>query len=373
MKKQTAKIVFVVLFVALLFAPSLIWTAAGWKNENLEKRVLTEWPEFSLSKLEQLPGAYEKYHQEHLPFRNQLISIFARAERVLFYKPIVSTVAFGRGDWMYYVNRKQGDPVASYRGEDLFAPEELRQIAVNLRRTQANLRKIGADFILMLVPNKFRIYPEYFPSQYGEMGDTCAMEQLYDFLTAHTNLKVLCVTDDLQQAKSALPDVPLYYTNDTHWTRAGAYVGSVRLLREMGISLPELTADMVRRATAEHVGDLALLTHLNDYLPPEHEAYADASFLPQIKMELSHNNLVHHSWCPEGDARKLFIRTDSFGECMLDYITPCFSETLAMYNFEYEQEAVDEMRPDIFVQVCLERMMWEQLLDGPLYVLPENR
>ena len=52
---------------------------------------------------------------------------------------------------------------------------------------------------------------------------------------------------------------------------------------------------------------------------------------------------------------------------------PYFSESVVMYDFEYQHQAVDDLQPDVFVQVCLERMMWDQLLNGPLYVLPEDR
>ena len=375
MKQRVVKIVFIVLFLLLLYVPTAVWVLAGGrlKNENLENRVLTEKPQFSLANLEKLPSLYEKYYRDNLPFRNQLISLYAHEERALFYNPIVTTVTFGKGNWLYYINVNQGNPVASYRGEDLFSPEELRNIVINLRKTRDNLKKIGCDFVLLLAPNKFRVYPEYFPDYYGEMGETSAIGQLYDFVKKHTDIKILYAYDQLMQAKADFPDVPIYFTTDTHWNRVGSYTASKLLMDTLNIQLPALSRENIVQKETPYAGDLTKLTHLSDTMAVDREYYVKDEARPKYTQKNTNNGLVHYGWSDAGQGRKLFIRTDSFGELMLEYLMPYFSQTVAMYNSEYEHQAVDELQPDVFVQVCLERIMWEQLLNGPLYVLPEDR
>lgn len=375
MKHRAVKIAFISFFLLLLFVPTAVWVLAGdrLQNENLENRVLAEKPVFSLKNLEKLPSKYEKYYLDNLPFRNQLISLYAHEERTLFYNPIVTTVTFGKGDWMYYINVNQGNPVASYRGEDLFAPEELRSIVVNLRKTRDNLKKIGCDFVLLLAPNKFRVYPENFPAYYGEMGETSAIGQLYDFVKKHTDIQILYAYDGLMQAKADFPDVPMYFTTDTHWNRVGSYTASRLLLAQLGVEVPALARENIVRLDRPYAGDLTKLTHLSDTMAVDREYYVKDDARPRYTQQNTNNGLVHYGWSDAGEGRRLFMRTDSFGELMLEYIMPYFSQSVVMYNSEYEQQAVDDLQPDVFVQVCLERMMWEQLLKGPLYVLPQDR
>ena len=109
-----------------------------------------------------------KYYRDHLPFREQLIGLYARVNRALFDRDSsVTTVAFGKDGWFFHNNVNDGDPIATYRGEDTLTTDELRQIVSNLRRTRDNLKAQGIEFALFIAPNKERVYSEYMPDRYG--------------------------------------------------------------------------------------------------------------------------------------------------------------------------------------------------------------
>ena len=54
-------------------------------------------------------------------------------------------------------------------------------------------------------------------------------------------------------------------------------------------------------------------------------------------------------------------------------MVPWFSQSVTCTNALYDETQVDETAPDVFVQVCVERYVRQQLTKGPLYTLPENR
>lgn len=374
MKSKFARVLLCAAFLAMLFLPGLVWPLVGKSLEgpNLEKRELAEWPAFSLSEIEDLPGKIEKYYRDHLPFREQLISAYARLNKAAFDDCVVTTVLFGKDGWYFYNNANDGNPVASYRGEDLFTSAELRQIVIDLRRTRDNLKKQGIDFVLFIAPNKERVYPEYMPERYGVPAEDYAARQLVDFLRAHSDLRVVYVYDEIMQAKADFSDYPIYYSSDTHWNDLGAYVGARALLRELGVQIPALAREAIHPTGAVCTGDLTVLSHL--YTVGEGDpvyTVADAG-RPAVSMEMEPDMRWLRAQGEE-QGQRLFIKHDSFAAGMVPYLIPWFSQTTTYTNALYDMAQVDEARPDVFVQVCVERYVRQQLTKGPLYLPPEER
>lgn len=374
MKSKASRVTLASLFLAMIFLPGLLWLFLGAKLQgpNLEKRELAEWPEFSFSQIESLPGQLEKYYRDHLPFREQLIGAYARVNKALFDDSVVTTVLFGKNGWYFYRNPNEGDPIASYRGEDLFTAEELRQIVINLRRTRDNLARQGIDFVLFIAPNKERLYAEYMPDRFGAPAPDYGALQLIDFLRAHTDLRVVYCYDALMQAKADFADYTLYYPTDTHWNEIGAYVGAQVLMAELGVDLPPLQRENIQLLDAVCTGDLTVLAHL--YTEGEGDPKYNVAIPGQPGFDVEHDDLLYKLWA-RGDAngKRLFMRHDSFASGMQPYMIPWFSYTAAYRNEVYEDAQVDEADPDLFVQVCVERRLRDQLLSGPLYTSPQNR
>ena len=374
MKNKASRIALIALFLLLLYAPGITWLFVGnqMRGPNLEKRQLAEWPAFSLAEIESLPGQIEKYYRDHLPFREQVIGLYARASKALFDDCVVTTVLFGRDGWYFYNNINDGDPVSSYRGEDLFTGAELREIVVNLRKTQASLAKQGMDFVLFIAPNKERVYAEYMPERYGAPAEDYAAKQLVEFLRAHSDIKVVYAYDALMEAKEALGGLPLYYKSDTHWNDIGAYVGSRALLQALDMEIPAPAPENIHQTETVCTGDLTVLSHLYTEGQGDPMYTVKAGGQPPSATELDPDLAWSHS---TGDpaGKKLFIKNDSFTAGLLPYITPYFSRTETRKTEMYDMAQLDEMQPDIFVLECVERYLRRELTKGPLYILPEDR
>lgn len=372
--KKSAKIALVGLFLAMLYLPSLVGVVAGdsVRSANLENRPLAEWPAFSWKDLNELPHAYESYYDDNLPFRDQLIFLRAMVSKTLYNRDLKQEVIFGKEGWLFYSAQRDGAPVSSYRGEDLFTREELRQISVDLRKTRDTLKKQGIDFVIFFAPNKERMYSEYMPDRYGPPAEEYALKQLVDFLRKHTDLKVVYPYEELMAAKAEFPDIPIYYSRDTHWNGVGAYVGARALLSALGIETPPLSRENIQTGGQEAPRDLSVLCHLQSVLPRDTFYSVADSARPAFSVLSKDDRLTTVAQSAAGQP-VLFFRHDSFGEYMLDYLLPWFSGSFSVYTQYQDDAQVDQTRPDVYVMEVVERYARARLLKGPLYTDPASR
>ncbi len=358
MNKKPSKYALIALFLALVVLFPVAGIVAGdrVKSRNLEFRTPSPKPALSLEHIADFPQAYEAWYADSQPFRDMLIYARARLTRALYDRDVTQMVAFGKQDWLFYTNKIDGNPLRSYRGEDLYTNMELRRIAEGLVQTRDSLRKQGCEFVLFIAPNKERVYSEYMPDRFGPPADNYGVKQLVRFLRQRTDLNVVYCCDDLMQAKQDLPDIPIYYSQDTHWNNVGSYVGARALMRTVGIDMPPLTRDMIRDANAVRMGDLSRLAHL------ERDYSGDKEYAVTFDAGLD-----------DADKKVVFLCHDSFGDMLAGYLANYFSIGGNVSHDNYSQSQIDDAHPDLFILETVERYARLRLLRCPLYTDPGNR
>ena len=360
MNKKPSKCALVALFLALVVLAPLAGIVAGdrVRGRNLELRTPAAKPALTLEHIGSFPREYEAWYADSQPFRDQLIYVRALMNKALYDRDVTRMVAFGKQGWLFYTNVNDGKPLNNYRGEDLFTNMELRRIADSLVRTRDNLRKQGCEFVLFIAPNKERVYSEYMPDRYGAPSESYGVKQLVRFLRQRTDLKVVYCHDEIMQARQDFPDLPLYFSRDTHWNDIGSYIGTRALMRALGYELPALTRDMIRPSDREGPNDLVRLAHLTSFLPPDlcYDVTVPADALP----------------APDVPKQTLYFRHDSFGVYMQGFLAPWFAEGGVTDATERDDAQVDAAHPDVFVMEVLERFVRRRLWAGPLYASPEN-
>lgn len=371
MQKKLPAVVLIAVFLALICLPVPLWAFLGkgssLETEKLENRKLAEKPAFLMEKIDSYPSDWEDYFKDHLPFRSLLIESYATLTRALFDRDINGNVIFGKDGWLFYSTKKDGNCVASYRGEDLFTQTELRQIAVDLRKTRDNLKKKGIEFVLLILPNKERMYSEYMPDRFGEPAEEYAALQLVQFLQAHTDLTVVYPYEELMAAKAEYPDIPLYYKTDTHWNRIGSYIGTRAAAAAMGKELPSLSDVTVTQDPESYEGDLRRMAYLINSIPMDTAYNIEGLGLPAFTWTTDETGLLNYGVRSGSEGDVLFYKHDSFMENTMDYLYPLFGRTYGTFHQAYDQKMVDEARPDIFLLEIVERYLHRELLNGPVY------
>ena len=364
-KKTIGKKLFIAMFIVMVCLPMLFWAAVGkhLAGTNYENRTLAEKPEFHLEEYEQYPKAYEAYLNDTLPFRDQLIQLNSRINYYAFRKASNENVIVGKEGWLFYDGEDDGDPIACYRGTNLFSGEELETIEKNLTDTKAYLEERDVEFVLMIAPNKERMYPEMMPDYYGEPAEQYAALQLIDYLREHTDIRIVYPYEKLLEAKKELPDIALYHKTDTHWNNAGAYVACTALLGELQVDMPPLGDDRILMREIPNVSsDLADMLHMKRDLAQKEMNYAISGYddhqVVNDKWDFG-TEFIYHS---EGaDQRKLFVCRDSFCSAMSGVLGSQFQESYMIYNHIYTNAAFLEQEPDIFVLETAERYLRDLL------------
>ncbi len=350
-----SRILLIALFFAMICLPYPIKALPGdaGADKTLEKRALAEMPVLSWDTLEDYPGRLESYVNDHLPLRDALIRANSRINYYALNTSANRDVILGKDGWLFYNRVSAGDPIANYKGMDLFTEEELCAIGDKLEAFRASLLSEGKEFVLLIPPNKERIYSEYMPDRYGKPAAQSRVQQLVDYLRANTNVRVCYPEEELMGAKTAIRGRDLYYKADTHWNFLGAYVGTRELFKELNLTLPP--ADEVTCTdTDPTISDLADLLNMRDDLNTVPDFTIGGYNDHGLHQDVSEDTLfTYHT--KDGDARSLFLIGDSFRVSMSAIAASGFSSTKVIHYETYVPGDAIRSDADVIVWEIVER------------------
>lgn len=222
----------------------------------------------------------------------------------------------GRDGWLYY--RSDFDHVAGRPFLDASVMNRRTKIADNAKAPQPDpikgivhfrdqLAKRGIELIVMPMPVKPTIYPDYFSHRYP-LGSRILQNPSYGEFKQRLlqgGVAVFDPSDLLAAARASQPGQPLYLKTDTHWTPQAMESTAARLaafVRETA-TLQEPRTDLYTTAekTIEAPGDIAMMLKLP----------AGQKVFPSEKVQLRQVLAGGQLWRPAADAEVLFLG-DSF-------------------------------------------------------------
>lgn len=227
-------IVFVVCVVAFMFVPVLKINHDEISVQ--ENRTLAKYtPLIEKSKINYSFGKnFEGWFNDRFFGRKFFIDMNS-AINLFINKKITSDAAMqGKDNWLF---TKRWKSVETYQNKYLFSDEELSKIKEKVERLQAWLAKQNTKFYIMLIPDKERVYAEFYPDGYEKINDISKIEQVSEFIKNNTTVPVIYPFEALVRSKN---DHILYYKTGTHWNHRGAYVAYQELLKRLQKDFPSL-------------------------------------------------------------------------------------------------------------------------------------
>lgn len=258
----------------------------------------------------------------------------------------------GRRNWLFYAGNNSP---AYYRGQLLLENETLADYANRVATLQSLCDEKGIRLQLMILPNKEQVYSEYMPSY--TINDTYKrVPRLVDYIRENTGVEILYPINELQTGKLYWQT---YYKYDTHWTYAGAFIGTQLLYQALGLPTTSLD-DFEYDLTYRNGGDLVLLAALNPDNYPN-----DPVYTPLYKQEV---NLLETTGLRDGEGT-FTAKTDSANECdfvligdsyrlqMLPFLERDFSNVTLTHrnNISSEKIKTAVLDADILVLEAVER------------------
>lgn len=235
-------ILWIAVFLIIIASPRFTYffmekyvDTANHENRNTEEK-----PVLTMDNYDSFPEDYEKYYNDNIPYRNQLISLNNSIDYFLFRQSANDNVIIGEDGWLFYCSPGDGNAMKQSLGYWKFEDDQLEQIAYNLEITDRVLASQGIEFVLFIAPNKETIYKDKLPAYY-EVADTyTSVDQLVDYLRDNTGIRVVYPKKELEDAREEYADQLIYYKLDTHWNNIGGYIGAVSLAKELGVKMPIL-------------------------------------------------------------------------------------------------------------------------------------
>ncbi len=337
---------------------------------DTEKRPLAEKPLLKMHSLLEFPGKYTRFYGDHFGYRKMLFrwnSLYHTY--VLRTSSMPDNVVFGKDGYLFLM--KTGAD-RFYRNLPVLTQAQMQRIAERLDHRKKWLAEKGIDYYLVVPPLKGTMYPEELPDKFHKVDDRSELDDLKNYLAAHSTVKLIDLREDLREAKKVRD---IYFKTDIHWNPWGGYIGYRGLMREMlkdhpGIGLPCDPDDYGVQVDTSDNADLALQIALNDkftrlvpMLIPKSPFRAIP--LPEEPMPASAFFKYKPVFMqgPDPQAPKLLMFRDSFAVYLIPYLSEHFSRSVYIWTPILIPDIVEKEKPDIVVQEIMELFLPDLLED----------
>lgn len=354
------------------------------QNPGEEKRLLSTWPGLpkGVNNIHSYFSGINDYLNDHFGLRAHYIYRYKRELQKLFGRDNVTPrVIEGVDGWLFYNKFRMID---DFLGFTPLSAEQLDWWLASVQEKNKWLQEQGIRYLLVVIPNKQAVYPEYV------MKDGVAMKGISRFeqLQSHLKGKQLELMPNLHlQLQPERYEKPLYYKYDSHWTQFGAYIGFtsiMELLQEWfpreefvtGFTFgPDKTGTIGNTGPRGDLARLILQPFLEETYPELQRFKRCEPIRTYLPYEFSNLDTKRGSpsfirTCKKKNLRGLVFR-DSFFVPVEPLLSENFQEVVYLWK-SYDQTNVEELlshyKPDIVIEAVAERHMFDTL---PPAIAPE--
>ncbi|MBN1303395.1 MAG: hypothetical protein JXA13_03095 [Anaerolineales bacterium] len=279
--------------------------------------------------------------------------------RILIGDRVFAKVVVGKNNWLVFTAEHSA---SDYQNTIPFTEDELVEIQQSLDALNTSYTEQGIRLLVVIIPNKNTIYPEYVPDEIPVLGKESRLDQLMNYMEANGATAILDLRPTLLEAK---PDHQLYYATDTHWNGYGVYLG----YREIAGSLSETYPQIVVHPLSDfeivytEPGTLDMARNIGTSLLDESQVKLAPQFDTRAvykTIELSERKLMFSS-VPDPELPRAVVYYDSFFNPVIPLLGESFSRAVYIQNFTggglWSLSWVDEEQPDIVIIEFSERYL----------------
>jgi hypothetical protein len=363
--------------VAPLFVLALIIPMAGaWLNRDLpltafENRRTAPWPgaPSTLAAMRKWPVAFEAAFTDRFGERDDLIALHHATKTIVFGVSPVPKVLIGRDGWLFFLGEDGKSLDRDYRGVVPYPANEPMKVAAELKRRSDYLAARGIAYVVMIVPDKHTIYPEYLPSWVTRVAGETRLDRLYSALRAYPDVNVLDIRPALVAAKAR---ERVYFKTDSHWNYLGATVGYQALIEAVKTlvpSVPAVPAELPPYVPGVdfYSGDLTRMLGLPESLQEDDIAplskvlgdksrrcakVTDTPFPVGTPMPAAE---THVYLCDRPQLPVALVYRDSMADLFIPQLSENFRRAVYVADRRLDQKLVEREKPDVVIEQFTER------------------
>lgn len=366
----------VVLFVTTLWIALIgsIRDRAVLAEENRLPAALPE-PSAKLEDWLGFPRRFEHYFNDHFGSRDRLLALDHWTKAAIFGVSSAPTVLIGKQGWLYFTGEDAKALDRWYRGIGGFTDAEIAALRSELLRRREFLDHLGIPYVVVVVPEKYSVYPEFLPDWVKRVTPTTALDRIADDLAHHPELHFLDLRPALRLSKQ---NERVYYKTDSHWNFVGATTGYRVLMAEIERVLPGLSTMPPMRASFDpgvdfYSGDLSRMIGATerfreDDIAPLGKILADTSHCAKRDSAGETPGFEFYAYgCPNPPRYRALVYRDSMAIPLIPLLSENFARSTYVSTHTMDPALVERLKPDIVIEEIVERAL-NALLAFPLQI-----
>ena len=329
-------------------------------DSKIELRKLQELPSFPKTEADfaSWPRQFDQFASDRFPLRSDLIEVVSNI-LCSFDVSISPEVFIGSEGWLYL--NKNSNVLKESRGVAKLAPTEVAQWTEKYIQRKRELERRGMEMLLVIVPNKHNVYPQYMPAWNFAVGPTIT-DQILSQLDLHQTTGIVDLRSSLREkAKTEL----IYGRYNTHWNDRGAYFGYLEIIKNIP-SANQIPLEQLTFEKRQVIGDLSRLIS-----QPEWTEESQVLNMQKSNLEFKTDGIASGEYenlsigfateTSLSDLPSAIFLCDSFtGSYLYKYLAPSFHRALFIHHQSMgidHQKLVDDFRPNYVVYIIVERLI----------------
>jgi alginate O-acetyltransferase complex protein AlgJ len=366
--RPTRFFVALVLLFTIVITIAFVGTVRNEASMTDENRVAATWPQLALTREGSLgfPKRFEEYFNDHFGSRAALLELDHWTKAALFRVSPVPNVLIGRRGWLYFLGEDGKSLERWHRGSQPFTAAEIATLRTELLRRRDYLASRGIAYVVMVVPEKYSVYPEFLPGWTAPLASSTSLDRIDVELAQYPRLRFIDLRNALHAAK---PGDRLYYQTDSHWNYLGAIVGYHVLMNELRQVLPDVAITPVRRPEYDagvdfYSGDLAhmagapRLFREDDIAPLGKILATPQSRCAQRDSTQETPGFEFYVYrCAEPRRYRALVLRDSMAIPLIPMLAENFAQSLFVSSRKLDPALIARFRPDVVIEEMVERTL----------------
>ncbi|MFO1397514.1 MAG: hypothetical protein U1F48_10685 [Burkholderiales bacterium] len=354
--------------LTLLFAIAIAWPACAlvftWSRTltRFENRPMAPWPAPALSR--EFAPAFDRAFSDRFGGRDALVRLHHAGLLGLFGVSSLPNVMRADDGWFYWLGEDGHSLDRHYRQTLPFPQADVDNTVAEFARRRDWLAARGIAYVVMVVPEKFTIYPEHLPAWVAPANPPTPYDRVVEAVAKDGRVTLLDLRPALRAAKTR---DRVYYMTDSHWNFNGAIVGYETLMRAVQAALGAKLPAIVPAARPPYTpgvdyysGDLIQMLGLpgrirEDDVAPLGKVLAEAAHRCAKRTDKDEFPGFEFYACDKPGLPRAVVLRDSMAIPLIPLLSENFSRVVYVSSRALDLAMIEREKPDIVIEELVER------------------
>jgi hypothetical protein len=359
--------------IVTLFAIAVAWPGLAligtWSRTmtRFENRPMAPWPALPLTR--EFAPAFDRAFSDRFGGRDALVRFHHETLLRVLGVSSLATVMPGNDGWFYWLGEDGHSLDRHYRGTLPFAQRDVDNTVSEFARRRDWLAERGIAYAVIVVPEKFTIYPEHLPAWIAKSPLASPFDRVRAAVERAGRITFVDPRAALLAAKAR---ERVYFQTDSHWNYNGAVVGYGELMRAVQTVLrpgalpivapaprPELTcrASIITAGTWSRCWDCRRGLSARTTWRRLARCWAIRRTVARARIDKDEYPGFEFFVCDRPGLPRAVVLRDSMAISLIPILSENFSRVVYVSTRELDRALIEREKPDIVIEELVERSL----------------